>query len=86
MRHLRIIRVRILAIPTLTAYALSETFGWHQGLEPQFKTARGFYAVVILSTVVLIVIDFAGINPVKALVWSAIVNGLLALFCSSPCS
>jgi Mn2+/Fe2+ NRAMP family transporter len=80
---LGIIGVGFLAIPTLTgsaAYALAETFGWHQGLDRKLKTARAFYAVVIASTIAGIAMDFAGINPVKALVWTAIINGVLAPF------
>jgi Mn2+/Fe2+ NRAMP family transporter len=78
-----IVGVGFLAIPTLTgsaAYALAETFGWHEGLNRKFKTARGFYGVVIVSTIIGIGMDFANVNPVKALVWSAIINGLLAPF------
>jgi Mn2+/Fe2+ NRAMP family transporter len=78
-----VIGVGFLAIPTLTgsaAYALAETFGWHQGLDRKLKTARAFYGVVIVSTVVGIIMNFAGINPVKALVWTAIINGVLAPF------
>jgi Mn2+/Fe2+ NRAMP family transporter len=78
-----VIGVGFLAIPTLTgsaAYALAETFGWHQGLDRKLKTARAFYAVVIVSTVAGVAIDFAGVNPVKALIWTAIINGVLAPF------
>ncbi len=78
-----VIGVGFLAIPTLTgsaAYALAETFGWHQGLGRKLKTARAFYAVVIVSTIVGIAMDFSGINPVKALLWTAIINGVLAPF------
>jgi NRAMP (natural resistance-associated macrophage protein)-like metal ion transporter len=78
-----IIGVGFLAIPTLSgsaAYAFAETFHWRQGLDSKFKAARAFYAVVILSTVMGVVLDFAGVNPVKALYWTAIINGLLAPF------
>ncbi len=78
-----IIGVGFLAIPTLAgsaAYAFAETFHWKQGLDRKFKQARAFYAVVILSTLMGIALDFAGVNPVKALFWSAVVNGLLAPF------
>jgi len=72
-----------LAIPTLAgsaAYAFAETFGWKQGLDQKLKNARSFYGVIVLSTVVGIALDFADVNPVKALYWTAIVNGLLAPF------
>jgi NRAMP (natural resistance-associated macrophage protein)-like metal ion transporter len=76
-----LIGVGLLAIPTLTgsaAYALAETFKWREGLDERFKGARTFYSVVILSTVLGIAMDFLDINPVKALFWTAIINGLLA--------
>lgn len=78
-----VIGVGLLAIPTLSgsaAYALAETFGWRQGLDEKAGKARAFYAVVLLSMAVGIAIDFGHINPVRALYWSAIVNGVLAPF------
>jgi NRAMP (natural resistance-associated macrophage protein)-like metal ion transporter len=78
-----LIGVGLLAIPTLTgsaAYAFAETFKWRQGLDERFRGARYFYGVIILSTVVGIAMDFLGINPVKALFWTAVVNGVLAPF------
>jgi NRAMP (natural resistance-associated macrophage protein)-like metal ion transporter len=78
-----IIGVGFLAIPTLAgsaAYAFAETFGWRQGLDSRFTAARAFYGVVILSTLMGVALDFAGVNPVKALYWTAIINGLLAPF------
>ena len=60
----------LLAIPTLSgsaAYALAETFGWHQGLDEKIDKARAFYAVVLLSMAIGIALDFADINPVRAL-------------------
>jgi Mn2+/Fe2+ NRAMP family transporter len=78
-----LIGVGLLAIPTLSgsaAYALAETFGWRQGLDEKIDKARAFYAVVLLSTAVGIAIDFTNLNPVRALYWSAVINGLLAPF------
>jgi Mn2+/Fe2+ NRAMP family transporter len=78
-----LIGVGLLAIPTLSgsaAYAFAETFGWRQGLDKKLGSARYFYGVVILSTAAGIALDFADFNPIKALYWSAIVNGLLAPF------
>jgi hypothetical protein len=60
--------------------AKAEVFGWKQGLDEKLETARAFYAVVLLSTAVGIALDFARINPVRALYWTAIINGLLAPF------
>ncbi len=78
-----IIGVGFLAIPTLAgsaAYAFAETFGWHQGIDSKFNSARAFYGVFILSTFVGMALDFAGVNPIKALYLTAILNGLLAPF------
>jgi NRAMP (natural resistance-associated macrophage protein)-like metal ion transporter len=78
-----IVGVGFLAIPTLagsTAYAFAETLGWRQGLDRRLKQARAFYALILLSTVAGVGLDFVGINPVKALYWTAVINGLLAPF------
>jgi Mn2+/Fe2+ NRAMP family transporter len=80
---LGIVGVGFLAIPTLagsTSYAFAETLGWHQGLDKKLNQARAFYALILFSTAVGIALDFAGINPVKALYWTAVINGLLAPF------
>ncbi len=78
-----LIGVGLLAIPTLTgsaAYAFAETFGWNEGLERSFRGARAFYTVLIFSTLVGIVMDFLNINPVRALFFTAVINGVLAPF------
>jgi NRAMP (natural resistance-associated macrophage protein)-like metal ion transporter len=78
-----IVGVGLLAIPTLagsTAYAFAETVGWRQGLNRKLKQARWFYALILLSTAVGVALNFAGVNPVKALYWTAVINGLLAPF------
>jgi len=80
---LGIVGVGLLAIPTLTgsaAYAFAETFHWRQGLDQKFKSARAFYCIIIFSTVIGIGLDIAQVNPVKALFWTAVINGLLAPF------
>ena len=80
---LGIVGVGLLAIPTLagsTAYAFAETLGWRQGLNKSVAQARWFYTVILLSTVAGVGLDFVGINPVKALYWTAVINGLLAPF------
>ena len=78
-----IVGVGFLAIPTLagsTAYAFAETLGWRQGLSKKLKQARWFYALILGSTGMGVALDFIGINPVKALYWTAVINGLLAPF------
>jgi NRAMP (natural resistance-associated macrophage protein)-like metal ion transporter len=78
-----IIGVGILSIPTLAgsaAYAFAETFAWKQGLGEKPKTAWRFYSVFALAMTAGIALYFCKVNPVKALYWSAIVNGVLAPF------
>jgi len=78
-----IVGVGFLAIPTLagsTAYAFAETLGWRQGLDKDLKQARAFYALILLSTGLGVGLNFVDINPVKALYWTAVINGLLAPF------
>jgi len=78
-----VIGVGVLAIPTLTcsaAYALAETFGWRRGLSEPLRGAPAFYGVVVLSTTFGIALDFFDINPLRALFWTAVINGLLAPF------
>jgi NRAMP (natural resistance-associated macrophage protein)-like metal ion transporter len=78
-----IVGVGFLAIPTLagsSSYAFAETLGWRQGLDKEMKQARAFYALILVSTAVGVGLDFAGINPVKALYWTAVINGLVAPF------
>jgi len=78
---LGIIGTGLLAIPVLagsTSYAISESLGWKEGLFHKLKEARAFYAVIAVSIVIGIVINFLGINPIKALIYSAIANGIVA--------
>jgi NRAMP (natural resistance-associated macrophage protein)-like metal ion transporter len=78
-----IVGVGLVAIPTLitsAAYALAETFRWNHGLNEKFKAARAFYGVIIVSSMIGILLDFADVSPMKALYWAAIANGLLAPF------
>jgi NRAMP (natural resistance-associated macrophage protein)-like metal ion transporter len=78
-----ILGVGFLAIPTLAgsaAYAFAETLGWRQGLSRNVKHARAFYAVILLSTCAGVALSFLHINPVSALYWTAVINGLLAPF------
>ena len=71
----------LLAVPVLTgssAYAVAETFGWRSGLGEKPHRAKRFYAVIAISTLVGVVIDFIGINPMSALFWTAVINGVVA--------
>jgi NRAMP (natural resistance-associated macrophage protein)-like metal ion transporter len=80
---LGIVAVGLLAIPTLAgsaAYAFADTFKWRQGLAETPLRAKAFYFVIIISGVLGICFNFIGFNPVKALFWSAVVNGILAPF------
>ena len=71
----------LLAVPVLTgsaAYAVAETFGWPSGLDEKPRHAKKFYGVIAASTIIGVVIDFAGINPISALFWTAVINGVVA--------
>ncbi len=76
-----IIGTGMLAIPVLagsTAYAIAESFGWREGLYRKLREARAFYGVITFSVVIGILINFVGIDAIKALIYSAIANGLVA--------
>ena len=80
---LGILGTGLLAIPTLAgsaAYAFAETFDWAYGLDRKWRQATSFYGVFVLATLGGIAIDFLGIDPFKALFWTAVINGLLAPF------
>jgi NRAMP (natural resistance-associated macrophage protein)-like metal ion transporter len=73
----------LLAIPTLAgsaAYAFAEVFGWRQGMDERFRGARRFYVLLTGAVLAAVALDFAKVNPVRALYWTAIINGLLAPF------
>ena len=79
---LGIIGTGLLAIPVLagsSAYALGEAFGWHVGLARKPERAKGFYAIIALATLIGGVMNVTPIDPVKALFWSAVINGLVAV-------
>jgi NRAMP (natural resistance-associated macrophage protein)-like metal ion transporter len=72
-----------LAIPTLAgsgAYAFAEIFGWRQGIDEPYNRAPGFYAMFISSVAIGVTLDFANVNAVGALYWTAVINGVLAPF------
>ena len=78
-----IVAVGLLAIPTLSgsaAYAFAETLSWSEGLDEKWGKAKAFYAIILISLVLGIALDFVNVNPIKMLYWSAVCNGLLSPF------
>lgn len=79
---LGIIGLGLLAVPVLSAsaaYALSETLSWREGLNLKLKRAHGFYGVITIATIIGLMINFIGIDPMKALVFTAVFNGVAAV-------
>jgi Mn2+/Fe2+ NRAMP family transporter len=77
-----IIGTGFLAVPVLagsTAFAVAEIFGWKEGLERQPRQAAGFYAIIVIATLMGLLIDWSPIDPIRALFWSAVLNGLAAV-------
>ncbi|APW44562.1 NRAMP family divalent metal transporter [Rhodoferax saidenbachensis] len=79
---LGIIGTGLLAVPVLAgsaAYAVSELYGWKASLAHGFREARGFYLIIIAATGIGTVIGYLEVDPIQALVWSAIVNGVISV-------
>ena len=79
---LGIIGTGFLSIPTLagsTAYAAAELMNWKEGLEKPVPEAKGFYAVIVISMVIALGIIFSPLDPIKALFWSAVLNGVISV-------
>ncbi|WP_454883303.1 NRAMP family divalent metal transporter [Sphingomonas oryzagri] len=79
---LGIIGTGILALPVLagsSAFATGEALGWHVGLARKPQRAKAFYAVIGVATLVGAVLNFSSLDPIKALFWSAVVNGVVAV-------
>ena len=77
-----VIGMGLLGIPVLAgsvAYAVSEAFGWREGLDYKLKEAKQFYGVIIFSTITGWLITLIGIDPIKSLVFAAVINGLVAV-------
>lgn len=77
-----IIGMGMLGIPVLAgsaSYAVSEAFDWPEGLDKKASEARGFYAVIVVATVIGLVMTIAGIDPMKSLLIAAVVNGIVAV-------
>jgi NRAMP (natural resistance-associated macrophage protein)-like metal ion transporter len=79
---LGIIGTGMLAVPVLagaTAYAVADSFGWRQGLDRKLFEATEFYTIIALATLGGVLLDFTPIDPIKALFWSAVINGVIAV-------
>ena len=77
-----ILGVGLIGVPVLAgsaAYALAEAMGWQEGLELKASDARGFYGVIAVSVLAGLAIQYLPINPMKALFWSAVINGVVAV-------
>jgi NRAMP (natural resistance-associated macrophage protein)-like metal ion transporter len=77
-----VIGIGLQSIPVLagsSAYAVSEAFSWREGLFRKFKQAREFYFVIIIGTLVGLLLNFIGVDPIKALVLTAVFNGIAAV-------
>ena len=79
---LGILGVGLIGVPVLAgsaAYALAEALDWKWGLERKATDARGFYAVIAVSVLAALLIQYSPISPMKALFWSAVINGVVAV-------
>ena len=79
---LGIVGTGLLAVPVLAgsaAYAVGEFRGWRTGLEHWPHEAKGFYTVIALAVVLGVAVDFSPLDPIKALFWSAVVNGVITV-------
>ncbi|HEY5549722.1 MAG TPA: divalent metal cation transporter [Candidatus Saccharimonadales bacterium] len=78
---LGIIGTGMLAIPVLagaSSYAVSESLGWKEGLNKKLRQAHAFYGVLMISVLIGLAINFLGIDPIKALIYAAVANGIVA--------
>jgi len=77
-----ILGVGLIGVPVLAgsgAYAFSEAMGWNSSLEFKANDARGFYSIISISVLLGLVIQYSPITPMKALFWSAVINGVIAV-------
>lgn len=77
-----IIGLGLMSIPVLAgsaAYAFTEVFRWNEGLDQKLIKAWGFYGVITVATLIGLLLNFVGIDPVKALVYTAVINGMVAV-------
>jgi NRAMP (natural resistance-associated macrophage protein)-like metal ion transporter len=79
---LGIVGTGLLAVPVLAgsaAYGIAEAAGWHEGLAQRLNHAKGFYGVIALATLIGLALNLLGVNPIAALVYTAIINGIVAV-------
>ena len=79
---LGIIGTGMLAIPVLAgsaAYAVAESFEWRSGLDMKLHEAREFYGIIAVATIGGVVLNFTHLDPMRALIWSAEINGVIAV-------
>jgi len=77
-----IIGTGLLAIPVLaasSAFALSDTFDWKEGLEKKFSQAKSFYSVIVASTLIGVWVTFSNVNPIQALILAAVINAVVTV-------
>jgi Mn2+/Fe2+ NRAMP family transporter len=78
---LGVIGTGLLAIPVLSgslSYIVTETFGWKEGLDKHFDKAKAFYIIIAISLILGLSLNYIGLSPIKALIYSAILYGLTA--------
>ncbi len=76
-----VIGTGLLAIPVLSgslSYMITETFGWEQGLDKKFHEAKAFYIIIAISLLLGLSLNYVGISPIKALIYTAILYGITA--------
>ena len=79
---LGIVGTGLLAVPifaTSSSYAISELAGWKEGLNNKLSRAKPFYFVIVLSTLIGLLINYIGLDPIRALIYSAVINGIISV-------
>ncbi len=79
---LGVIGTGLLAVPIFSAgssYAISEIFNWKEGLNYKFKRAKPFYVIIVISTLIGVLINFVGIDPIQALLYTAVLNAIISV-------
>jgi Mn2+/Fe2+ NRAMP family transporter len=77
-----VIGLGLLSVPVLSgsaSYAVAEAFKWNAGLNQKFKRAHGFYGVITIATLIGLIINYVGIDPIQALIVTSVLNGVVAV-------